>query len=56
MFFDQSDYVSVVGMFAFPDFPFGDLPVQPSQIMQQDYIQANPSGRQIDINASTGSE
>ena len=43
MFFDQLEYSSVLGMFAFPVFPFGDLPLQPDQVGCQHYIQGSDS-------------
>jgi hypothetical protein len=55
MFFDMQEYCCVTGMFAFPEFPFGDLPKQPSQIVQDPYIQGSTTGgRVLDIQGSAG--
>lgn len=52
MFFDQQEYYCATGMFAFSDFPFGDLPVQPDNVGEKFQVQGcTPSngGRQLNI-------
>jgi hypothetical protein len=56
MFFDQQEFSMVTGMFAFSDFPYGDLPVQPSAIKPDPIIEGTvPGGRILEIGGSTGS-
>lgn len=54
MFFDQQEYALVTGMFAFSDFPFGDLPTQPSDIKENPIIEGTvPGGRILEITGSS---
>jgi hypothetical protein len=52
MFFDMQEYVMTGGIITFPDFPFGDRPLQPDQIKETVVIQGGSTGGGISITGS----
>lgn len=56
MIMDMEEYVMAGGVITFPDFPFGDIPLQPDQIIETIVISGGSTGGNISITGSVDTQ